>query len=79
MKIFLNLIAGQSPVAYAQDDDGEDIVDIEGEDGGVVAEEEPEEESITVSKDIETTILFISPVINPLSSLGKILNKLIIT
>lgn len=59
------------PVAFAQDDDNDDIVDVEGEEAGVVTEEEPEDEaSVTASKDIDTTILFTEPVHNPLSTLG---------
>lgn len=58
-------------VAFAEEEDaGDDIVDIEGEDSGVLTEEEPEEDTVTASKDVDTTILFIEPAHNPLNTLG---------
>ncbi|XP_051168581.1 translocon-associated protein subunit alpha isoform X2 [Leptopilina boulardi] len=57
-------------VAYAEEEDvGDDMVDVEGEDSGVVTEEESEEDTITASKDVDTTILFIEPAHNPLNTL----------
>ena len=58
-------------MAYAQDEDaGDDLVDVEGEDSGIITEEEPEEETVTASSDVDTTILFIEPVHNSLNTLG---------
>ncbi|KAL7305718.1 hypothetical protein TKK_0001972 [Trichogramma kaykai] len=61
---------GKGPVVYAQEDDVNDIIDVEGEESTIVTEEEPEEDSTaTTSKDIDTTILFVEPVHNALSTL----------
>ncbi|XP_058802307.1 translocon-associated protein subunit alpha [Phymastichus coffea] len=65
-------------VAFAQEDDNDDIVDVEGEEAGVIAEEEPEEEAtVTASKDVDTTILFTEPIHNPLSTLELPAGKLV--
>ena len=64
---------GNGPVVFAQEEDNDEIVDVEGEDQSVVGEEEPEETSVTASKDADTTILFVEPVHNALSTLGKFL------
>lgn len=59
-------------MAYAQEDDNiDDIVDVEGEENTVITEEEVEEEAtINASADADTTILFIKPIHNTLSTLG---------
>lgn len=60
-----------SVIVYAQEDENiDDIVDIEGEDNSVITDEEPEDETATVSSDADTTILFTKPVYNRLSMLG---------
>lgn len=51
------------------------MVDVEGEDSGVVTEEEPEEDLVTASKDVDTTILFIEPAHNPLNTLGRKISR----
>lgn len=64
------IVNGGSGVAYAQEEDaGDDMVDVEGEDSGILTEEEPDEEIVTSSSDADTTILFIEPVHNPLNTL----------
>ncbi|XP_033215536.1 translocon-associated protein subunit alpha [Belonocnema kinseyi] len=61
---------GGSGFAYAQDEEtADEMVDVEGEDGAVTTEEEPEEETVTASKDVDTTILFIEPIHNLLNTL----------
>ena len=61
-----------SGVAYAQEEDvGDELVDVEGEDGSIMTEEEPDEETVTSSSDVDTTILFLEPVHNSINALGK--------
>lgn len=57
---------------YAQEDENiDDIVDVEGEEGNVVTDEETVEDSTSnASADADTTILFTKPVYNMLSTLG---------
>lgn len=57
-------------VAFAQDDEnGDDIVDVDGEEASVLSEDDPEEETTTASVDADTTILFTKPVYQSLSTL----------
>jgi len=57
--------------AYAQEDENiDDIVDIEGEEGSIITDEETEEDTSNASTDADTTILFTKPVHNTLSTLG---------
>lgn len=57
--------------AYAQEEENiDDIVDVEGEEGNIIIDEETEEEINNVSTDADTTILFTKPVYNALSTLG---------
>lgn len=56
---------------YAQEDENiDDIVDVEGEEGSIVTDEETEEDPSTASADAATTILFTKPVHTTLSTLG---------
>lgn len=67
--IFFNL-TGYS--VYAQEDENiDDIVDVEGEEGSIITEEESEEETTSnASADADTTIFFTKPIHNTLSNLG---------
>ncbi|KAL2725316.1 translocon-associated protein subunit alpha [Vespula squamosa] len=58
-----------SDVAYAQEDENDDIVDVEGEDNTVIADEEVEEEITNFSLDADTIVLFIKPLYTALSPL----------
>jgi hypothetical protein len=62
---------GSITLASAQEDDNDDIVDVEGEENSIVTDEEADEDLVTASKDVVTTILFTEPIHNPLSTLGK--------
>lgn len=56
---------------YAEEDENvDDIVDVEGEEGNVITEEETEETKSNTSSDADTTILFTKPIHNSLSTLG---------
>jgi len=56
---------------YAQEDENiDDIVDVEGEEGNIITDEETEEDTSNASSDADTTILFTKPVHNALSTLG---------
>lgn len=56
---------------YAQEDENiDDIVDVEGEEGSIITDEETEEDTNNASADADTTILFTKPVHNTLSTLG---------
>lgn len=60
-------------VAFANEDNLDDTVDVEGDDVNVVSEDEVEEEGLSKSsEEVNTTILFIEPVHPSLSSLGKL-------
>lgn len=64
MFIFLGFV-------YAQEDENiDDIVDVEGEEGSIITDEETEEDTNNASADADTTILFTKPVHNTLSTLG---------
>ncbi|KAK9307520.1 hypothetical protein QLX08_002146 [Tetragonisca angustula] len=68
--LFISTITFTVNRVYAQEDENiDDIVDIEGEDNSVITDEEPEDETATVSSDADTTILFTKPVYNRLSTL----------
>ncbi|XP_014213348.1 translocon-associated protein subunit alpha [Copidosoma floridanum] len=68
--VILTTCQGSGSVVNAQEDDIDDIVDVEGEESAVVADEEVEEEkAVTTSKDINTMILFTEPVPKPLSTM----------
>ncbi|KAH0956037.1 hypothetical protein HN011_010195 [Eciton burchellii] len=55
---------------YAQEDENiDDIVDVEGEEGNIITDEETEEDTSNASSDADTTILFTKPVHNALSTL----------
>lgn len=56
---------------YAQEDENiDDIVNVEGEEGSIVADEETEEDTSNASADADTTILFTRPIHSAASSLG---------
>lgn len=56
---------------YAQEDENiDDIVDVEGEEGSIIPDEETEEDTSNASADADTTILFTRPIHNALSTLG---------
>lgn len=56
---------------YAQEDENiDDIVDVEGEEGSIITDEEVEEDTSNASADADTTILFTKPIHNTLSTLG---------
>ncbi|XP_043273749.1 translocon-associated protein subunit alpha [Venturia canescens] len=56
--------------AYAQDEEiGDDINDVDGEEASVLSEDELEEETVTASADADTTILFTKPIHQALSTL----------
>ncbi len=68
------MFTGNKFVAYAQDDD-EELVDVEEADTAVKDEGVTEGDDDTgpkASPDAETTILFINPVTQPGSPLGKL-------
>ncbi|XP_020291819.1 translocon-associated protein subunit alpha [Pseudomyrmex gracilis] len=77
IRIFLILVASIVTfaatggfTAYAQEEENiDDIVDVEGEEGNIIIDEETEEEINNVSTDADTTILFTKPVYNTLSTL----------
>lgn len=46
------------------------MVDVEGEEGNVITDEETEEDTSNASADADTTILFTRPIHNALSTLG---------
>lgn len=59
---------------YAQEDENiDDIVDVEGEEGTVITDEEVEEDTSNASADADTTILFTKPIHNALSTLGTLI------
>lgn len=56
---------------YAEEDENiDDIVDVEGEEGSIITDEETVEDTSNASADADTTILFTKPVYNMLSTLG---------
>jgi len=75
-KIFLFSIvsiiisAANGGYVYAQEDENiDDIVDIEGEEGSIITDEETEEDTSNASADADTTILFTKPIHNTMSTL----------
>lgn len=57
-------------LAYGQEDEiVDDAIDIEGEDGTIVTDEEIEEETTKASPDAETVILFTKPVVSSAASM----------
>lgn len=56
---------------FAQDEEEDGIIDVEGEETNAMAEEESVEELITNSQDIDTTILFTIPPHNSVLNLGN--------
>ncbi|XP_014468601.1 PREDICTED: translocon-associated protein subunit alpha [Dinoponera quadriceps] len=64
------LAANEGYGVYAQEDENiDDIVDVEGEEGSIIADEETEEDTSNASADADTTILFTRPIHNTLSTL----------
>ncbi|XP_012225210.1 translocon-associated protein subunit alpha [Linepithema humile] len=66
----LALVANGGYSVYAQEDENiDDIVDVEGEEGTIITDEEVEEDTSNASADADTTILFTKPIHNALSTL----------
>lgn len=66
----LALAANGGYGVYAQEDESiDDMVDVEGEEGNVITDEETEEDTSNASADADTTILFTRPIHNALSTL----------
>ncbi|XP_039303676.1 translocon-associated protein subunit alpha [Solenopsis invicta] len=64
------VLAVKEDCVYAQEDENiDDIVDVEGEEGSIITDEEVEEDTSNASADADTTILFTKPVHNTLSTL----------
>jgi len=62
--------AANGGYVYAQEDENiDDIVDIEGEEGSIITDEETEEDTSNASADADTTILFTKPIYNTMSTL----------
>ncbi|TGZ57460.1 translocon-associated protein subunit alpha [Temnothorax longispinosus] len=63
-------LAANGGYVQAQEDESiDDIVDVEGEEGSIITEEETEEDTSNASADADTTILFTKPIHNTLSTL----------